>query len=43
VYIFAKFDAEEAIALSQVATYVRSPHQVFSTTDGMLLKRHMNI
>jgi hypothetical protein len=40
--IFAESDAQEVVALSQVATYVRSLHQVFNTTNGLLLHRHMN-
>jgi hypothetical protein len=41
--IFAKFDAQKVVALSQVATYVKSPHKVFNTIDRLLLHRHMNI
>jgi hypothetical protein len=40
--IFAEYDAQEVVALSQVATYVKCPHQIFSTTDRLLLHRHMN-
>jgi hypothetical protein len=42
VDIFTKSNAQEVVALSQVATYVRSPHQVFNTIDGLLSHRHMN-
>jgi hypothetical protein len=41
--ICTQSNAQEVVALSQVATYVRSPHQVFSTIDGLLLHRHMHI
>jgi hypothetical protein len=40
--IFTKSDAQKVVALSQVATYLRSPYQVFNITDGLLLHRHMN-
>jgi hypothetical protein len=40
--IFVEFDAQEVVALSQVATHVKSPHQVFNTTNGLSLHKHMN-
>ncbi len=42
VDVFIESDAQEAVTLSQVATYVSSPHQIFNTTNGLLLHRHMN-
>jgi hypothetical protein len=41
--IFTEYDAQKVVTLSQVTTYVRSPHQVFNTNDGLLLHRLMNI